>query len=443
MVTTAIPVPQGAVLADNAPAPAPQSKPDASGSVPIPQGAVLADAPTPPVRYGSGPGEQQDFLTKTEDAIDSVSSGSAEEAWNTIKGILSNVAPGMQAATEIPAEIKAFEGARRKGMSVVDAAKESSRVLQQKNNALGAIKDRAKEFVNNPTHASGKLLVDLIPLALGFEGMAGEGEAATVGDSAEEAAPVAAQPETPGIVKQIMRGKGIEQEPAQGALREAAEGQEPSGLDSLAQAPQDSLREVLARPVSRAKEASTAAYEKVAEANKAAEPIVARIKQLNDKLDEFIAQDEPTRAAEDEAGQMEAERDSLNKELEKHVDPQITKTASDSYKRYRALQSVEKNVMKNPATVGGDVKFGTPETVNVENTINTLRRLQNTKYGDQLKLAFGDEGSQQLLNKLYGAQRAGVHAMRLQNVASWIAKAVGLGAAITGLKTVKGAVSGE
>jgi len=211
-------------------------------------------------------------------------------------------------------------------------------------------------------------------------------------------------------VKGIVKGKGVAEAPAQAAIREAVGGNEAS------------LQRVMEKAIVEARNAKNAAYAKIADAQEASGPALARVKAIDEELDGIDEHLQP-----DHAGALADERVELLKNLdEQGADPQLLKQANEANKNYKGMQLFEKRVLKNPSVVSGDITHGTPETVNVDRAIVELKKMEMTRWGNQVEQAFGVDGSKQLLDKLYAAQRAGAHAVKVRQFLKWAA--IGLGA---------------
>lgn len=280
------------------------------------------------------------------------------------------------------------------------------------------------EYQENPTtqgliHVLATALPMILPGASRLAGKVKLGEAAA--GEAVEAAP------KPGIVKQVIKGEKVAQPSAQAALREAAGGAE------------GSLRESLAQPIAESEAKASALYKQIDET------AGVDIKALNRKLQNTNKQlRQLTDTPEDQAMEARLEQSRtgiMDKLQEAGVDPKLMKQADAVYRQTRAMSDVEAKVLKNPDIVEGNAKFGTEETVNVDKAIKALERLQSSKYGPRVEQAFGKEGANQLMSKLYGAQRQGVHALKMQQVAKWVATIAGAGAAAKGAGTLVNAVT--
>ena len=96
---------------------------------------------------------------------------------------------------------------------------------------------------------------------------------------------------------------------------------------------------------------------------------------------------------------------------------------------------MDRKVFKNPNIVKGNLKYETPETVNIDPAVKALQKMQDdTRFGgSRLEQALGEKGADALLKDLYKAQREGVHAIKAQQWAKMIVKYGLLGAGATGL----------
>jgi hypothetical protein len=438
MSTATIPMPAGAVSADGAPA-APISAPYTSatpipglppspgasaargrGSVPMPAGAVAAGEELPKIDENSSDLPLTSYSAATHAGLNSI----AKETIGAIKGAVSTVSPipkdddeKMALATAGVGGMYAYRlihGLRELGAAAL-RPHEIAAAIHDINNSDDPLGTYLKIFQKTAAQGAGQALT-----ALATEGaIKGVGEIAPVvrasGEAARNATDAVAD-----TAREVVQGERVAQAPAQAALR------------SVAGTEEARLGESLTKPIETAKTAKDALYQQVGDANEMLKPKIASLQKIEQKLDDFIHEEEPTRIQSDEMVQLEAERDQIRKEVESEGGDaaKLMKQANNSYKQFRSQQAIEKKIFKNPSVVSGDVKYGTPETVNVDAAINNLRRLQTTRYGDQVTMAFGQEGAEELFGKLYEAQRLGVHAMKAQRVAKWIAGIVGASAGV-------------
>lgn len=317
----------------------------------------------------------------------------------------------------VPA-IKAFHAARVAGKSVGESLTVANEVANQHNAASQMLNERAAEFKKDPGAQTVRALGDVAALVASF--YAGGPEAGGAETEAATAETEGAAIPKPGIVKQVWQGKNVAEAPAQAAIREAVGGNEAS------------LQRVLEKPIVEARAAKNAAYAKIGEAQESAKPQVARLEAIDKELDGIDETLQPERA-----GSLEDERAAITKQLGETggADPQLLKQANEANKTYKGMQLMEKRILKNPRIVEGDITHGTPETVNVDRAIVELKKMETTRWGNQVEQAFGPEGASQLLDKLYAAQRAGAHAVKVRQFLKWAA--IGLGASTGAVKGVE------
>jgi hypothetical protein len=351
-----------------------------------------------------------------------VAKGAGEEALGMAKGLATSI-PGVEAFSDIPLEFRTFEQARQSGKGILDSSKAASEALARKRDVLNQLGDRVKEFSEHPDTATGRMITDMVGMALGSKVMGGEAAGAGEAEGAEAAS-------EPGIVKQVIKGKDVAQPAAKGALQEAA------GTKA------SSLRESLTEPIEQAETNAKDLYKQIDDATG------SDIKALGEKLRVANrAMRKSVSESEDEA--LTTRRDQITERIKeakqqaraKGVDPKVLDQADEEFKRMSALTDVEKKVFKNPDIVQGDEARGTPSTVDIDKAVKALQKLQDSeKYGGpRLEQAFGEEGAKKLLDKFYGAQRQGVHAMKMQQIAKWLAIAAGAsGGAMKGASLLSG-----
>src|SRR5579863_1661649 len=154
--------------------------------------------------------------------------GMGEEALGTVKGALTEVFPGAhqlyQSLSNLPQNYRDYEVARQSGKSPIQAANEVAAKEEQKTSMVNALKQRVKEFSDHPNEATGKLIVDLVPMLLTHG--APEAEEATAGaegTAPEEAASSAAQSAATGDTSLLqpgeMLGEPVTEAPAPGVLK--------------------------------------------------------------------------------------------------------------------------------------------------------------------------------------------------------------------------------
>ncbi len=228
--------------------------------------------------------------------------------------------------------------------------------------------------------------------------------------------------EVPGLIKQVMQGKKVAQEPAQAGLKTAAK--------AAGGAEKESLRTSLEEPVSKAYAKAKSSYQKIDEATgtdfKAA---TDRVEYFEEKARLEADGSEEQAKWENAANEARFKVMQAEQKAERAGVPMSTlKQADEQFKQASALKDVEAKVFKSPSSIAGNAAHGSEETVDVGNAIKALQRLQdNTKYGQsRLEQAFGKEGAKKLLDDMYAAQRMGVTALNKQKWAKIVGGIVGL-----------------
>lgn len=84
------------------------------------------------------------------------------------------------------------------------------------------------------------------------------------------------------------------------------------------------------------------------------------------------------------------------------------------------------------------VKAANPDgTVNIDKLVNQSKNLRFMKRGDRLEQFMGKEGADEYMSQLMDAQKAGIHAMKVQKFMKWAATIAGVG--LVGAAGVHGA----
>jgi hypothetical protein len=390
-----------------------------SDGIPIGQGSTPAATPA-----------QKDFL-----------SGMGEETWGTAKGLVTHTgligaAQDAYDATvnQLPAVYRAYEKTRKAGGSLKDALSAASEEAKRQEDSRNFLKQRYSEFQKNPNRAAGKNLADALSavlMGMGAESLAPEAGATPEVSGSPEAAVAdavgAAEPK-PGIVQQLIKGKKVAQPGAEAAVRqgvqsstEAAGTADESVAANIENQPiLKGNQTVLDEPLNALKEKESALYKKVDDA--AGFDLKAEKAQLaNDKYkltqlgntDADITQrgnlTEAINDATDRIAQAEA------KLKEAGIDP---KAADAAHQQRMAGQDFKKAVVKNTNADG---------SVNIDGLLKDSKNLRFHKYGDRLGQFMGNDGADAFVSKLEQMQKLGAHAMKTQQIAKWIAGALGVG----------------
>jgi hypothetical protein len=282
------------------------------------------------------------------------------------------------------------------------------------------------------------------------------GAADTAGKIAETGADVA---------RQIFRGEKVAQPAAEAVLRSGADAASPAPVSDSQdwlrslfaadrKAANPSLRAVLEEPIDTIEGHAKAAYRQLDEA------AGTDFKALREKLENTEYQlRQLTETEEDVAKEasLEKSRTAIMDKIEgakqqaikAGVDPKLLDQADAQFKQASALKDLQAKVFKNTGVISGNKAVGAEESVNVNQAVKELQKLQdNTKFGaPRLEQALGKDGAQAILKDMYAAQRQGVKAMSRQEFAVKLAKYTGWGSLLLGgAGAVRGAlhaVTGE
>ncbi len=208
------------------------------------------------------------------------------------------------------------------------------------------------------------------------------------------------------------------------------------------------MRESLTEPINSLESAAKQNYQAMDEATGGKfQPNVDKLANINTKLDAITGTDDAKEAELMASKQrLEWQQEKLFDEARaKGVPKDVVDTARSQFKQAQALRDVQTKVFKNPSIVEGNTAYGTPETVNVDKAVNALQKLQDDRSfgGPRLEQALGKEGAQQLMENLHAAQRLGLSAVRIQNVAKWIGGGIGLAGLIKGVSAGVSAIAGH
>lgn len=258
---------------------------------------------------------------------------------------------------------------------------------------------------------------------IGGEGLAAEDEAAA--SAASSASKLRVNP-----FREIMKGKAVAQEPAiaavTGGVEDAAANvgvSKPVGLPSgnLIEGSQSLLDEPLQSLANKEK----GAYTKID--NTAGFDLKeAKLKMKNDQYELKQLGNTPADKAKAIAlnQSINDSAKSITVAENKLVNAGLDPKAGDVLHTSRMAGEDFKNaVVRNTASDG---------TVNVTKLLNDSKQLRFSKRGDRLAQFMGKDAADDYMSQLEAAQKAGVHAMKIQKVAKWVggiaATALGLGA---------------
>ena len=393
-----------------------------------------------------------EHIQSAPDSLKQTASGAGSEALGMAKGTVTGSVPyqAVQELSQIPAEYRAFAQARKNGKGYVDAAKAAASVIQQKNDAVTMLKDRVKEFTTNPSHAIGKAIVDLIPVALGVTSLAGAPEAAnaemaTAESVAPEAAEAAQTVKPAGIVqrvKQFVSPKAATQPESQAAYRTGAQASaEDAGVPQVP-ASNLGIRELLRKPIADAAQVEKGLYKTLNDAAGTA------MKSLYDRQEEIQdALDEPTQIANKSVLQQELKttqtsiadgETKVHTRLGEKATDLLTKAKAATQQRY-AMEVGDQKLFNNESVVKGNIQHGESEEINVDSAIRNAENLDKpSKFAPRgtptrLQQMFGEDGAKAFEQGLYDARKAGKAVMTRNTIVKTL---VGGGVGIEALKKI-------
>jgi hypothetical protein len=215
--------------------------------------------------------------------------------------------------------------------------------------------------------------------------------------------------ETPGLVKQVLQGKGVAQEPAKAAVREAVGADEDAPLLSGNKTVvDDQLNDIAGK--------RTAAYAKIdKEAGFDVKEAMIRLRNDKYKLQQLgnteadqNQREKLTASIQDASGRI---ADANKKIADAGINPE---EASDLHKKWSAGQEFKKVLVRSLNTNGD---------VDVDKMLTGIKGLRTlSKYGDRIEQFFGKEGADGLTKDLEEAKKAGQTALSRQKLAKNIAK---------------------
>jgi hypothetical protein len=213
--------------------------------------------------------------------------------------------------------------------------------------------------------------------------------------------------EAPGIVKQVLKGKEVAQEPAKAAIRGAAGAEDEAAL-------LEGHKTVLDEPLKNISTKERAAYAKQDEA--AGFDVKETRKKLSD-AEYKVKQPEIDDATRTRLEKTITESKQSLAEAEKKMQAAgVNPHEADSiFKQRRAGEEFKKALVQHVSPDG--------ESVNVDGLLNASKKLRFSKYGDRLEQFMGKENAEKYMEQLQNAQKLGVHAVKMR----WIAGVLGIG----------------
>jgi hypothetical protein len=360
-----------------------------------------------------------------------------EEAVSMGKGVLTAGLPQAgidvyQKLQELPVTFRAYENARQSGKGVMDSLSAANDAQKKIDDAKNVLQQRIKEFSTNPDKATGRAIVDLVPVILGA-GLEAPPASIAPMEGSEAAAEAASAPAT--HVYNEVTGKLT---PIESAVSKAVaksglpEGQAPSVAptgESIQPTLQQGLRDTMSK-VARENGVAPSTAPSIRDVVKeTADNIYAKSKSQFGVLDEATGGnvsrfDEQIRNVnralqnvtdDAEEAKLLARKSSLEASQEgafeeakaKGVDPRLVDDAKANYKKAQALYDVDNHVkMSTSGTRPNIGKPGaqTPEIVDPKKLSSRLNKVYDS---GRLQDAAGEDNAQALLTHADNAQVAG------------------------------------
>jgi hypothetical protein len=243
------------------------------------------------------------------------------------------------------------------------------------------------------------------------EGLSGAGNLAKKGYQAGKE--LLTGGEGPGIVKQVLKGKTLAQEPAKAAIRAATGAEENAAL-------LEGNKTIVDEPLSNIAQQEKEAYAKMDEAA-GFDVKEAKIRLKNDqyKLKQLGNTEADQTAREKLTAAIKDTSDRISEAQQKMSAAGVDVSAADNLHKARmAGQEFKKALVRNLSSDG--------ETVNVDGLLNATKNLRAlSKYGDRLEQFLGKEGADALMKNLEDAQKLGAHALKVRRIAEIIGGSAG------------------
>lgn len=350
---------------------------------------------------GKGAGE---VLTDVKDVLNPVNI--AKSAWDSFPPV--GAYQSIQNAIPV---IRAYESARAAGKTVTDSLAVADELAKQQNAVHQILQQRAEEFKKAPGQATVHALGDIATLAATFF----EGPKA-LGESGLPEAGAAETVAKPSLVQQVVKGEKVAQPMVESAVRTAAGGTEAPLVDVARR--QTFLDEHLA-DIGKTEKAAYREMDDVAEFDvKAERKQLAndqrKLKQLGNTEADVNQRGKLIESINDSQDRIKAAEQRLK---EHGIDP----TAADKLHQQRMAGIEFKNrLIANTDKATGDL--------NVKGLLNDAAKARYSKYGDRLEQFFGSkEAADRYVTNLQEAEKAGIQAVKAQQIAKWMGGILGLG----------------
>ena len=415
-----------------------------------PYASIAAPPPTPPQSLGQkvGEGLGQTMIgqvaqaaikgpeTPTEQVIHALAGVPGLSAFRAAKAVVGSVDGIVKAsANEYPQAVQDFQRTvqdfhkgdwRNAASSAVSTATDAAGIVSPQ---LAGIAGQAREL-SEGARPGGNLATPLTRDIVDAGTVLATG---AVGDalSPEATAARAAEARTsPSVTSQVLKGTDAAQPQVQAALR--------NNPWAAARNAASSFRTLLKDPISALKQTKSSLYGTVdAAAGTDFKGLYDKLDNVEDKIHESTNPAEEAKHELDRQNIMDTIADAKDRAQKVSVNVDQTLQKADKvYTQQKALEDLDRAVFSNNGVVEGNVEYGAPENVNVDNAIKALEKLKaNVKFGDsRLTQALGSQqAADSMLKGMYDAKASGVKYMNRKIFANTLAKyvaptAVGLAA---------------
>lgn len=275
------------------------------------------------------------------------------------------------------------------------------------------------------TDKQSDLLADLFAIAGGSVGGVGGGKlqpklSGMLGGEASE---------TPGLIKQVMKGEDVNQPAAQSAVRGAVQ----TSADNLGTASEDLNANIKAKPI--AQNGSTILDDHLSKLQKMEQTAYQKL----DDVAGFDLKAEKAQLSNDnyklsQLGNTDADINTRGNLIEAINDSTDRIAQAESKLQAAGIDPKAADTIHQQRMAGVDYKKVLVRSTNPDGSVDVDRllaqsnNLRYSKYGDRLQQFLGSkDAADAYLGQLQKAQQLGVHALKAQKVAQMVAKWIGSG----------------
>lgn len=220
----------------------------------------------------------------------------------------------------------------------------------------------------------------------------------------------------PSLVKQVLKGEKVAQEPAKSAVRATVGAEDEAKLlEGNKTVVDEHLKGIAAKEKAAYEIQDKAAGFDVKETRAKLKDAEWKVKQP--EIDEATRERLTKTIGESKQSISDAE----GKLKEAGINP---KEADTLHQQRMAGQDFKKTLIQHISPDG--------ESVSVDGLLNASKKLRFSKYGDRLEQFMGKEGAEKYMKELQDAQDMGAHALKVRKIAEVIGGTLGAGATIAG-----------